>query len=208
MDQQTRLHVLRIDASVQPGDASATRRLGDRLVAALEHRHGPVAIRHRDLGAEPVPLIDADWVAANSTPPEDRTAAQRAVLAISDALVRELQHADILVVAVPVYNFGVPAALKAWVDLVARARLTFRYTDAGPEGLLRGKRAYLVVASGGVEVGGAADFASTYMRHVLGFLGIGDVTVVAAEHLAVDGERALERAERRIAGLIGATAAA
>jgi FMN-dependent NADH-azoreductase len=116
--------------------------------------------------------LDTDWVTANFTPPEERGEAERAALAESDALVAELKAADVLVIGVPIYNFGIPAALKAWVDLVARARVTFRYTEQGPVGLLTGKRAYLAVASGGTPVGSAIDFATGYLRHVLGFLGI------------------------------------
>jgi len=95
--------------------------------------------------------------------------------------------ADVLVIGVPIYNFGIPAALKAWVDMVARARLTFRYTEQGPEGLLRVKRAYLVVASGGTAAGSAVDFATGYLRHVLGFLGIDDVEIIAADRAQVRG---------------------
>ena len=191
MDQQTRLRVLRVDASART-DGSVTRGLADHLIAGLATRHGPLQVRVRDLGNDPVPVIGPSWVDANFTAPEQRSVEQRAVLAQSDALVRELQQADVLVLGVPVYNFGIPAALKAWIDLVARARLTFRYTEHGPEGLLRGKRAYLVMASGGVEVGGATD------------LGIGDVELIAADRLMARGEEAVEQARDRSATLAGA----
>ena len=100
----------------------------------------------------------------------------------------------------PVYNFAIPASLKAWVDLIARARRTFRYTEAGPEGLLKGKKAYLVVASGGVPVGSDYDFATGYLRHVLGFVGITDVTIIAADQQMMDGE-AINRATSAISEL-------
>jgi FMN-dependent NADH-azoreductase len=136
---------------------------------------------------------------------DQRSAAQRAALAESDALVAELAAADLLVIGVPIYNFGVPAALKAWVDMVARARLTFRYTENGPEGLLRGKRAYLVVASGGTAVGSEIDFATGYLRHVLGFLGIEDVQIIAADRGSLRGERdAVDAALGQIAQLLPA----
>jgi len=174
--------VLRVDASGRRG-ASVTRALTRAVVDALAARHT------RDV-APGLPVVDEGWIAANFTAPEQRSASQRARLAGSDALVAELQAADAIVIGVPIYNFGVPAALKAWVDQVARARLTFRYTDTGPVGLLTGKKAYLVVASGGVPVGSAADFATPYMRHVLGFLGIHDVEVIEAGRLNVDGSAA------------------
>jgi FMN-dependent NADH-azoreductase len=103
-------------------------------------------------------------------------------------LIAELEAADTIVIGVPLYNFGIPAALKAWIDLIARARRTFRYTEAGPEGLLKDKKAYLVVASGGVPVGSDYDFATGYLRHVLGFVGITDVTVIDAGQQMMDGD--------------------
>jgi FMN-dependent NADH-azoreductase len=105
--------------------------------------------------------------------------------------------ADVLVIGVPVYNFGIPASLKAWVDMIARARLTFRYTESGPVGLLRGKRAVLVVASGGTAVGSEIDFATDYLRHVLGFLGIDDVEIIAANRVMPRGEDEVLGAARR-----------
>ncbi len=108
----------------------------------------------------------------------------KAKLALSDSLVADLQEASHIVIASPIYNFSVPAVLKAWIDMVARARVTFRYTENGPEGLLKGKKAYLVIASGGVPLGSDMDYASTYLRHVMGFLGIDDVTLVNANELA------------------------
>ncbi len=148
-------------------------------------------------------FVDAAWVDANFTPPEQRNEEQKAALAESDALVSELKAADVLVIGVPIYNFGIPAALKAWVDMVARARLTFRYTENGPVGLLQGKRAYLAVASGGTAVGSEIDFATGYLRHVLGFLGIDDVQIVAADRLMARGEEeAMREAHAQVDRLI------
>ena len=121
-------------------------------------------------------------------------------MAESDALIAEVQAADVLVIGVPVYNFGVPAALKAWIDMIARARETFKYTENGPVGLLTNKKAYLVVASGGTEVGSAIDFATPYMKHVMGFIGITDVTVISAGQQMMD-EKAAEKAEKSIEAL-------
>jgi FMN-dependent NADH-azoreductase len=193
--------VLRLDASARGAD-SVTRRLADELIEALRARHGVLEVAVRDLGVEAPPPVDAAWVEANFTAPEERTAAHREALALSDALVDELEAADVLVVGLPVYNFGIPAALKAWVDMVARARRTFRYTADGPQGLLRGRKAYLVVASGGVAVDGAVDFATPYMRHVLGFIGIEDVEVIAADRLSAGAQQRLEAARGQIAGLL------
>jgi FMN-dependent NADH-azoreductase len=196
--------VLRVDSSARRY-GSVTRRVADALIERLEQTEGPIDLRVRDLASDAPGLVDAAWVEANFTPPEARGEAHRAALAESDALVAELTAADVLVIGVPIYNFGVPAALKAWVDLVARARLTFRYTENGPEGLLRGKRAYLAVASGGTAVGSGIDFATGYLRHVLGFLGIEEVEIVAADRVMPRGEAAvLQDAWRRIGELLPA----
>lgn len=181
--------VLRIDASMRH-DGSTTRALTDQVIARL----GADRIVTRDL-SQGVEIIDADWIGANFTDPEARNPAQQGALATSDALVAELKAADTVVIGLPVYNFGVPAALKAWIDQVARARVTFKYTETGPVGLLEGKRAILVIASGGTEVHSGIDFATPYMRHVLGFLGIHDVTVIAADRQMMDADAARTRAK-------------
>jgi len=200
MTSETR--VLRVDASGRRS-GSSTRALTDELLFALEKRHGALSIVHRDL-AEPLPHVDEAWIQANLTPAEQRSAAQQAALSLSDTLVAELESADVLVIGMPIYNFGVPAALKAWVDMIARARKTFRYTETGPVGLLEDKNAYLVVASGGVAVDSVADFATPYMRHALAFVGITDVEVVAAEQQNMRGEASLDDAREQIAGLVNA----
>lgn len=200
------VRVLRIDASARQQD-SATRALGDELIAHLRNHYGTVDLHTRDV-AQGLEFVDETWVGANYTQEADRSAAQRARLALSDRLVDELVRAEVLVIAVPVYNFGIPAALKAWVDLVARAQRTFRYTDNGPVGLLGGRKAYLAFASGGVAADSEADFAARYMRHVLGFLGITDVELIAAEGVAVDHAAAFERARARIAAIQPPRAAA
>ena len=177
-------------------DGSVTRDLSQRLVERLSDE--ATTIISRDVGTTPPPLLSEDWVGANFTPDEARTPAQRETLALSDQLIAELEAADTLVLGVPIYNFGVPAAFKAWVDLVARARKTFKYTETGPVGLLQGKRAYVVVASGGTASGSDIDFATPYIRHVLGFLGIGDVTIIAADQLMATGEEKISAAASSI----------
>jgi len=186
------LKVLRVDSSAR-SEGSMTRRVADKLIEQLRERDGVVEVGVRDLAVEAPSFVDASWVSANFTPSEERNEEQRAALAESDALVSELKAADVLVIGVPIYNFGIPAALKAWVDMVARARLTFRYTENGPLGLLNGKRAYLAIASGGTAAGSEIDFATGYLRHVLGFLGIDDVHIVAADRLMARGEEGAMR---------------
>ncbi|MCA0908404.1 NAD(P)H-dependent oxidoreductase [Ruegeria marisrubri] len=187
--------ILHIDSSARRVN-STTRDLSDRVVQQL----GADRIIRRDL-ATPLPLLTEDWIAANFTPADQRDDLQRDRLALSDELVSELQEADTIVIGLPIYNFSVPAAFKAWVDLVARAGLTFSYTENGPKGLLEGKRAILAIASGGVPVGSEADFATNYARHVLGFIGIHDVDVIAADQMAVNPDAALESAHKAVAEL-------
>lgn len=194
------LNVLELAASGRK-DGSVSRMLSADLIAALEERHGSIDLARRDLGAD-LPFVDEAWINANFTAPEERSAEQRSVLADSDALVGELKAADVLVIGAPIYNFGVPAALKAWIDMVARARLTFRYTENGPRGLLEGKKAYVIVASGGVPVGSAVDFATPYLRHALGFIGIEDVEVIAADQLNSKADESIDAARARIAELV------
>lgn len=194
------LRVLRVDASARR-EGSVTRRLADQLIARLTERAGAMAVTQRDVAAG-VPFVDADWVAANLADPAARSASQRTTLAHSDALVEELKAAEVLVIATPIYNFGVPASLKAWVDQIARARLTFRYTDAGPRGLLENRKAYIVVASGGTEVDGPIDFATPWLRFVLNFVGIRDVEVIAADRGTQRGDEAFEQAVEAIEAVL------
>lgn len=182
-------------------DGSVSRTLTADLLAALGDRHGDIEIFRRDL-ANGLPFVDADWIAANFTPDEERTEVHRNTLALSDELVAELSAADILVIGAPIYNFSVPAALKAWIDMIARARLTFRYTEEGPVGLLEGKKAYVVAATGGVPVGSPADFATPYLKHVLAFIGITDVDVIAADRLNVNAADSIDDARAKIAEVV------
>ena len=191
-------NILRIDASARR-TGSITRDLNDRVIDRLSSE-GPVAVTTRDL-AEPLPLLTEDWIGANFTDPAERSDAQKQTLALSDELVAELKAADVLVIGLPIYNFGVPGALKAWIDLVARARETFRYSEYGPVGLLEGKRAIVTVASGGTETGSSIDFATGYVKHVLSFIGITDVTFVSADQLMIDAEASRADAERQIDAL-------
>lgn len=186
--------ILHIDASARRA-TSVTRDLSRDVVARLD---GDVVTR--DL-FDALPHIDESWIGANFTPEADRNDAQKELLALSDTLIAEVKAADVLVIGVPVYNFGIPVNLKAWVDMICRAGITFRYTEAGPEGLLTGKRAILVAATGGTPVGSDIDFATNYMRHILGFIGITDVQIVAADRLSVDAEGSIAEAKAQVAKL-------
>lgn len=168
-------HVLTINSSARHA-TSESRKLTAQIVQTLN----PEKTTERDL-SQSVPHIDEAWVGANFTPMDDRSEAQKDVLAFSDTLVDELIAADVIAIGLPVYNFGVPAAMKAWIDQVARVGRTFNYTENGPVGKLAGKKAIVAYASGGTPLGAEYDFASTYLRHVLGFIGITDVTFVTSE---------------------------
>jgi FMN-dependent NADH-azoreductase len=177
--------ILHLDSSARTA-GSVSRGLTEKLVNTLAG--GGATIIRRDIGTDALPIITEDWVNANFTPDENRSAEQKRTLALSDELIGELEAADTLVLGVPIYNFGVPAAYKAWVDLISRARKTFQYTENGPEGLLKGKKAYVAIASGGTALDSDMDFATPYVRRALAFIGITDVTVIAADQLMMGGE--------------------
>jgi FMN-dependent NADH-azoreductase len=185
-------NVLRVDASMRT-EGSVSRSLADTLIKQLNAD----TITHRDL-ANGVPIIDQEWINANFTDPADRTGEQKQTLATSDDYVNELKVADILVIATPIYNFHVPAALKAWVDLIARARETFRYTETGPVGLLKDKKAYIVITSGGTALQSEHDFVTAWLTHILSFIGIEDVTYVDASALMINENEVISRAASTI----------
>ncbi|WP_299329385.1 NAD(P)H-dependent oxidoreductase [Parasphingopyxis sp.] len=188
--------ILRIDASGRY-EGSNSRALADHLMARLTAEHPDADIITRDV-AKGLPFIDADWITANFTPEENRDETHRGALAQSDALIAELQAADIIVIGTPMYNFAAPASLKAWIDLVARARKTFTYTENGPVGLLENKKAYVAIATGGTEIGSDIDHLSGYMTHMLGFLGIDDVEIFSADQLMAHGEEKVTEAKAAI----------
>ncbi len=165
--------VLHIDSSARFAD-SASRAASSTLV----EQQGATHVIRRDLAETTLPFLDETFTQATFTPPETRTETQNASLAISDTLVAELQEADTIVIGVAMYNFGIPASLKAWIDQIARAGVTFAYTEEGPKGLLEGKKALITIASGGTPIGSDFDYASNYLRFVLGFVGITDVIIM------------------------------
>ncbi|UWQ28484.1 FMN-dependent NADH-azoreductase [Leisingera sp. M523] len=187
--------ILHIDSSART-DGSVSRDLSAQITSRL----GASDVIRRDLAA-PLPLLDGAWIGANFTPADQRSDEQKQLLALSDSLVEELKHADTIVIGTPIYNFSVPSTLKAWIDLVARVGVTFRYEETGPVGLLEGKRAIIAVASGGTQAGSDIDFATTYLRHVLGFIGITEVEIVAADALMVNADSALAKAKTQIEAL-------
>ena len=188
-------NILRIDSSARR-TGSASRELASRLIDRLSvDREVDVTVRDLEAG---VPLLSESTLTAMWTPAADRTAEQIDQMHVVDEYITELVQADAVVIGLPIYNFGPPAALKAWADLVAQAGTTFRYTESGPEGLVADKPVYVIVASGGLPVGSPMDFSSTWLATFLGFLGLTDVTVIAADQLNVDPVAALDAARNRV----------
>jgi FMN-dependent NADH-azoreductase len=192
-------NILRVEASIK-GDAAVSRRLTDRIVSRLVAANPDAQIVTRDLASGMLP-IDGNWIGAVFTAPDARDAGQQATAAYADALLAEVKAADVLVIGLPVYNFGVPAQMKAWIDQLARKGETFYYTEAGPVGLLTGKRAIVAYTSDGTKIGSDIDFASGYLRHMLGFFGITDVEFVAADAMAFGAEDAIARGEAEVDAL-------
>ena len=186
------MKILQINASARSEGANSTR-LADALTARLKAISPAAAVEVRDLARNPHPIIDEAALGALFTPAADRTPEQAARVALDDALIAQVQSADAIVLGVPMYNFGTPVQLKAWVDAIARAGVTFRYTESGPEGLLKGKRVYVALARGGRYRGTEADAQVPWLKTVLGFLGMTDIEFVYAEGLAM-GEDSATRA--------------
>lgn len=195
--------LLQLNSSLFSNQGQSSQ-LADRFVTAWQAAHPDATVVRRDLATDPVPHLDGTRVQAFFTRPEERSEAQRAIAAYSDALIDELRQADIVVLGLPMYNFGVPSTLKAYFDHIARAGITFRYTESGPVGLLDGKKVYVFAARGGLYEGTALDTQSAYVRDFLRFIGITEVEFVYAEGLNMGDTRkseALERAHRRLATL-------
>lgn len=179
--------ILYLTASIR-GDESVSNQIGKALLTSLS-KDGDTTITTRDLSLNNLPFVSNDRFQANLTPAAERTPQQAELAAIADTLIEELQAADTIVISTPVYNFGVPATVKAWADLVARAGTTFKYTENGPVGLLEGKKAYIAAASGGTPIGSDIDFMSSWLTFFLGFLGIKDTQIIAADGImGADGE--------------------
>src|SRR5690348_6993825 len=178
------MKILQIKSSVFNGNGQSSR-LADEFVARLHEQDLEAELIQRDLVADPVPHLDGARAGAFFAKPEERGPEQRAVIAYSDALIDELRGADVLVLGLPMYNFGVPSQLKAWFDHIARAGVTFKYTDKGAVGLLTGKKAIVIATRGGRYAGTGADHETPFVRQFLGFVGITDVEFVYTEGLAL-----------------------
>ena len=190
--------VLQLNASIHGEQAQSTQ-LADAFVAGLPGAR----LTRRNLALQPLPHLDAARFAAFTTPAEQRTPDQRAVVAESDALIAEVRKAEVVVLGLPMYNFGIPSQLKAWFDHIARAGVTFKYTEKGPVGLLTGKRAYVFATRGGIYAGTKLDTQTAYVRDFFRFLGIGEVEFVYAEGMAL-GETARKSAVEKARAAIPA----
>jgi FMN-dependent NADH-azoreductase len=180
--------LLQIKASISH-DKGLSSQLANNFVAAYRNSHPHAKVLVREVAsAEPVPHLNGERFGAFIAKPEERTDAQHAVVAYSDALIDELKRADIVVIGLPMYNFGVPSQLKAYFDHIARAGVTFKYSATGPVGLLTGKKVYVFAARGGLYAGTTLDTQTGYVRDFLAFLGMQDVQFVYAEGLAVSPE--------------------
>ncbi len=200
----TPMNILQIHASARD-DASHSSRLARRIVGRLRERNPGASVVLRDLARTPAPALDAATLAALASAPQQRGAEDAARVAAADTLIAELQAADVVVLGVPMYNFGVPSALKDWIDAIARAGVTFRYTAAGPQGLLDGKTAWVALTRGGRYRNTPADTQVPYLRMLFNFLGIDDVRFVFAEGLSMGPEaerEGLEAAEAEIEALL------
>ena len=178
------MKILRIDSSAKT-ENSESRRLTDRIIDGLKKSGKSLDVTVRDLN-ESLPQVNTAWIEANNTPADDHTDEHKKTLALSNTLVGEIEAADTLIIGVALYNFSITASLKLWIDLVCRARKTFAYVDGSPKGLMTGKKAIICFASGGTPFESNIDFASGYLRHILGFIGITDVTFISADKHFMD----------------------
>ncbi len=197
------MNILQINASARQG-ANSTR-VAEAIVARLQSANPDARLVLRDLARDPHPILDEPALGALFTPADQRTPEQAARVALDDALIAEVQAADVVVLGVPMYNFGVPVQLKTWIDAIARAGVTFRYTEKGPEGLLTGKKVYVGLARGGRYRDTPFDTQVPYLKTVFGFLGMTDVHFVYAEGLNMGAESAQQgfaEAEADIAAAI------
>lgn len=191
--------VLQIDSSLF-GDNGVSSQLSKHLVEQLAAR-SDIDLLHKQFAHEPVPHFDGNHLSALMTPELERSPEQQAMVAYSDGLIAELQAANSLVLGLPMYNFDVPSMMKAWFDHVARAGVTFRYTETGSEGLLKNKKAYLLMARGGLHKGSDRDTETGFVRTFLNFIGITDVTIIYAEGTNMGDEirsRAISEAKAEI----------
>lgn len=185
------MKILQINGAARSNGANSTK-LADSITTRLKSKHPQATVEVRDLAANPHPVLDEAALGALFTPADQRTPEQAARVALDDALIAQVQSADVIVLGVPMYNFGIPVQLKTWIDAIARAGVTFQYTANGPEGLIKGKKVYLALARGGMYRDTPNDSQVPYLKTVLGFLGMTDVECVYAEGLAMGAEGAVQ----------------
>jgi len=183
------MNILQVNSSARR-EGSQSSLLASAIVEGLRAINPGARVTVRDLAHTPHPELDDDALQALFSPAEKHTPGQAARVAQDDALIAEIKAADVVVLGVPMYNFGVPAQLKNWIDAVTRAKVTFQYTANGPEGLLKGKKVYVALTRGGKYRNTPADSQVPYLKTVLGFLGMTDVEFVYAEGLAMGAEAA------------------
>ncbi|SFM52493.1 FMN-dependent NADH-azoreductase [Rugamonas rubra] len=176
------MNILQINSSARSTGSESTR-LADAIVAKLSASAANVSLTRRDLAAQPHPVLDEATLQALFTPAEQRSAEQAARVALDDALIAQVQAADVIVIGSPMYNFGITVQLKSWFDAIARAGVTFKYGPTGPVGLLGGKKVYVAVARGGMHRDGPTDTQLPHLKMFLSFIGLNDVQFVYAEGL-------------------------
>ncbi|MEG0862768.1 MAG: FMN-dependent NADH-azoreductase [Pseudomonas sp.] len=195
--------VLVIESSARQ-QGSISRQLTSDFVNQWQAAHPGDQITQRDLAVNPVPHLDANLLGGWMKAEDQRSGEELQALARSNELTDEVLAADVLVLAAPMYNFTIPSTLKAWLDHVLRAGITFKYTETGPQGLLTGKKAYILTARGGIHAGATSDHQEPYLRQVMAFIGIHDVTFIHAEGLNLGGdfhEKGLNQAKARLAAV-------
>lgn len=200
------MKILQINASARREGANSTK-LANRITERLLAANPGATVTVRDLAAEPLPVLDEVALGALFTPAEQRSAEQAALAARFDAAIAELQAHDTVVLGVAMYNFGVTVQLKSWIDAIARAGVTFKYTETGPVGLVEGKTVYAACARGGLYRGTPNDSQTPYLKAVLGFLGMKDVHFVYAEGLNMGPDAAAQGFAQAEADLEAALAA-
>ena len=196
-------NVLIIESSARQ-QGSFSRQLTQQFISQWQAAHPTDQVTVRDLALHPVPHLDANLLGGWMKPEAQRSADEHASLKRSDELTDELLAADVLVLAAPMYNFAIPSTLMAWLDHVLRAGVTFKYTETGPQGLLTGKKAYVLTARGGLYAGSTSDHQEPYLRQVMAFVGIHDVTFIHAEGMNLGGdfqEKGLNQAKARLSAI-------
>ena len=192
------MKILKINSSIQT-EKSVGRKLVDQLISKFTNNECKVI--ERDL-AKGLPLLTQDMVNAFYTPEDKHTNYQKEQVVTSNLLIKEIEDSEIIIMGIPIYNFNIPASVKAYFDLIARVDVTFKYTNEGPVGLFKNKKVYVIVTSGGTPFMGDGDFASSYIKHFLGFIGITDVNFISADQLVANSEVQIENAEKQIAELV------